>query len=610
MSYQRRGELIPLVALVVGCLSLSGAVLVARAHPPSGYEASIYGATPLAFWVGIGVAWVVSLAVAMGTADRALRWVATTLGGAGAVAVVGLPLVRGYHFHASSDSLSHLGWIRDLGVGRIAATEMLYPGVHSLSVMTSNATGLGYPRATMLVVVAFAAGFFLAVPATVWALTGSDLAAVVGAFSAFMLLPINLVVTQPVVHPISQASLFVAVTLYLVVRYVTSAGGDRRLSPTGLGVALALSSVGLVLYHPQAAMAFLVVLGTVSAVQFLARRRHDGGPVTGLRPVYAQTALLALAFLAWGTQQPAVTGTVDLAVRTTVAFVSGEALPVAGEVSQRGGSLSAIGSSLVEVYLKLMLVSTVYGLLGGLLFLGSATGGVRGLSEDVDGVVRVLGLGVAALSAFAVFHFLGSLSGLVYRYTSILMTVLTVLGAVALYRFTVGVSTGDSGTSGASGASGARTAALVLGLAVMLFLSVPTVFASPYVYQPSSHVTEQRLDGYGSAFEYAAPDTEFVGIRGGVHRNRHAVQGTTGNPWRGESLDPAEIDADLGTASPTDRYLVVTDADYEREVGVYRELRYTRADFRTIATRPGIDRVQSNGGFDLYYDRGDEEEAG
>ena len=605
------------LALAVGWLSLALAVASARADPATGYE-FIYRATPLPFWIGLAVAGSIAVAVAVGTTDRWLRWVATTLGGAGAVAVVGLPLIRGYFFLASADSLSHLGWIRDLGSGRITPFDMIYPGIHSVAVMTSHQTALGYPRATMLAVLAVVVGFFLAVPAAVWALTGSDRAAAVGAFSAFMVLPINLIVTQPVVHPITQASFFVAVLVYLLARYATSTPPESRFSPTSLGIVLGLASVALVLYHPQAGLAMLAMVGAVAVVQFLARRLFDDGPVTGLRPLYAPTLVLGTVFLVWSSQQPGIISQAEVAIDTVVAFVTGEPTPVAGDVSQRGASLSELGSGLHEIFLKLFLVGTAYVALAGLLFLRSVLGGVPGVADDTEGVVRVLVVGLFALAGTTAVQFLGTLSGLVYRYVAIGMAVVTVLGAISLYWYAARIPrvTRSRSVLGPrlrgpdTGRRPVGTAVLAAALVVMLSLSVPAVFASPYVYQPSTHVSEMEFGGYETAFDDAAPGTEFVGIRGGTHRYRHAVRGTTDNTWSDESLPPDAINESLATSSPEDRYLVVTETDQRREVDAYRQLRYSREHFRTIRTQPGIDRVQSNGEFELFYDRGESDEEG
>lgn len=599
MGTEQSGRRSTIALLAVGCLAVATAVLVARGAPASGYEPNIYGATPALFWVAIGVAWVVSAAVAIGTADPIRRAVATGIGGLGATAFVGLPLLRGYHFFGTADSLSHLGWVRDLGAGRIAATDLFYPGMHSVAVMTSDALGIGYPRATMLAVLALLIGFFLAVPAAVWTLTGDGRAAAVGAFSAFMLLPMNVVVTQPVLHPISQAALFVAVTVYLLARYLCSEAGDRRLSVTPVGVLLATATTALVLYHPQAAVAVLLLIGTGAGVQLVARRLFPDGPVAGLRPVYAQSLLLAAVFFGWSWGQTAFRNTLDLLVRTLLAAVSGRSPPVADTVTERGGSLAALGAGLPEIYLKLFLVSTVYVLLAGGLFLWSYLATDRRVTGDTDGVVRILGIGLVPLAVLTTAHFLGPLSRLVFRYVSVAMTVVTVLGAVAVYRVALRDGPREPGSSPYG------SAALVVVVLVLFGLSVPAVFASPYVYQPSSHVSEAQLAGYEASFDDAQPETEFVGIRWADWRYRHAVEGTAGNPWGGETLPPGAIDESLSTNATADRYVVVTRFDYEREVSVYRELRYTREHFGTVATQPGIDRVRSNGEFQLYYDRGE-----
>jgi hypothetical protein len=590
-----------LVALAAAALVVG--VGVARGRPPQGYEPSIYRATPAPFWAGVGLAWVVGLVVALSTRDRWARLAATGVGGLAATSVVGLPLVRGYRFNGSADSLTHLGWVRDLDAGRIAATELFYPAVHSTAVVVADTAGLTDERATMLVVLVVAVAYFLAVPAAVWALTGGERATVVGAFSAFALLPINVVVTEPVVHPITQASLFVAVVCYLVVRYLTAPAAVSR--PTPLGATLAVASVGLVLVHPQAALATVVVLGTAALAQTVARRAGDWPSGADddagrrLRSLHGQVLFLAVVFLLWAGRQEAFTSTVELAGETLAVLATGRSTTVAGEVSQRGGSLAAIGASLFEVYLKLFLAVTVYGLLS--VGLAVRAGRLARTDPATARVVRLLVAGLFALGAFAALHLLGPLSALVYRYASVGATVVTVVGAVALYRATAGARlTGPLRTL-------TGRLPLVVAVLAVLALSVPTVFASPYVYQPSTQVDDARLAGYEAAFEHAPDDARFYGVRWSAWRYRQAIEGTVGTPSIEGSLAPEQLNATLGTQTAADRYVVVTEFDYDREVVVYRELRYDRRDFETIATRPALDRVRANGGFVLYYDRADDD---
>jgi F-type H+-transporting ATPase subunit gamma len=67
------------------------------------------------------------------------------------------------------------------------------------------------------------------------------------------------------------------------------------------------------------------------------------------------------------------------------------------------------------------------------------------------------------------------------------------------WRRDAGDSDTDTGVTPSLGQAG-----LVVALAVVLVLSVPAVFPSPYVYQPSTHVTEQQLAGYEAAVSNAA----------------------------------------------------------------------------------------------------------
>jgi len=174
------------------------------------------------------------------------------------------------------------------------------------------------------------------------------------------------------------------------------------------------------------------------------------------------------------------------------------------------------------------------------------------------------------------------------------MVLVTVLGAIALYRLAGLLS------DRFSPAVGYPATTLFLGAA--LVLSMVVVFPSPYVYIGSGHVTDDRVSGYETLFSHQAPDTEIYGVREGPWRYRHATAGVTGTEtsryeerviW-GENLSRAR------TLTREDRYFLVTQADIERETGIYEGLRYSKSQFGSLSRQPGIHRVQTNGEVTVY----------
>lgn len=609
-------------AASVGFAALAAAVLVAHANPPAGYELSVYHGTPLGFWVGLGLALTVSVFAAMLARDGTVRRLALALGGCSVVAFAGLPLIRGYFLYGSGDSLTHLGWIREMATGHLGPLGLIYPGIHVLTVFASSLSGFGLERTTMVVVVAFVVVYLLFVPLTMRALTDSQLGRTIGVLSALLLLPINVFVTKLAVHSISQATFFFALVLFLFTRYVTT--DEAADGPTNVGVLLALSTVAVLLFHPQQAAVVLLLFGTVSAVQLVDRRRSEAGRTGAYRPMYAQTLFLAVVFVLWAAFHSDLAGQMSGILSTIVEFVLGTSDEAASEVAQRSSSLSAIGSGIDEIFLKLFLVSAVYSLLAGIVMLASVLPWFENADGDTGALQRYVSFGFMVLSPFAFLHFVGGMSKFYFRYHASMMLIVTVLGALGLARLAgyrrspSGDSSGrlgrlarlfpaGPGEGSARRVGDARRAAVAVALVAMLALSLATVFPSPFIYQTSVHVTEMQFAGYESAFAHQDSTVAMSGISMPHWRYRHAILGTTGRSW-GPTYTPRgtfdhNVTGYLRNHSRADgaHYLVVTTYDRRAEAEVYDGLRFTAADFRAIRAAPHVNLVQSNGEVRLYY---------
>src|SRR6056297_3433598 len=98
------------VLLAAGFFALTAGIVVAHRSPATGYELSIYAETPIEVWGLLGVVFSLSLSLALSTMARWVRRLALLLGGGGALAFVGMPVLRGYWFISGGDALTHLGW--------------------------------------------------------------------------------------------------------------------------------------------------------------------------------------------------------------------------------------------------------------------------------------------------------------------------------------------------------------------------------------------------------------------------------------------------------------------------------------------------------------------
>ncbi|MFC4549518.1 MULTISPECIES: hypothetical protein [Halorussus] len=578
-------------ALLVGFVSLAAAVLLAHGSPPEAYELSIYGATPVAFWVGAAVALLVTIAVSLAGTELP-RKLALLLGGTTMLAVASLPVIRSYYFFGAGDSLTHLGWAKDIAAGRLSVLGFLYPGTHTVAVFLADLTGMPIRRAMLVMVMAFTAVFLLFVPLATWAVTRDKRATTIAALAAFMFLPVNNISVFEMAHPTSQAILFLPLILYLVARYATDAGRDTLPFGTAEGVLLALTSVAIVLVHPQQAANVVLVFGALVVLQFVAR--WVGTAERDHRSLLLQTLFLVGVFAFWAPRHERASGASTALVNMLLHGAN-----VGSGIQARAVSLGAIGGSFWMLFAKLFLVSAIFCGLAALLVLESGLGRVG--DPDTSAFSRYYGLALVPLLGLFAAYLAVSYAQLHFRQLGFVMVLVTILGAMALSRFVGGLSKRTS----------SGTARTVLGVFVvaMLALSAPTIYQSPYMYQGTGHVTAAQMDGYSTAFEHT-DQKRLPGIRAPGERFADGIMGyqqsRAGKPSAPSLYSTsANVTGQNFTGSRVasyldGRYLAYTDATRQHEIQVYEGLRFPKYGFRSLDATPGVNRVQANRGFQLY----------
>ncbi|WP_137287232.1 hypothetical protein [Halorussus salinisoli] len=580
-------------ALIVGFVSLAAAVLVAHGSPPEAYELSIYAGTPLAFWVGASVALLVGVFLGLRT-EGVGRRLALVLAGLAMLAVASLPVLRSYYFFGAGDSLTHLAWAKDISAGKLSVLGFLYPGTHTITVLLSDATGMELHRAMLVMVMAFTAIFLLFVPLATWAITRDRTATTLAALSGLLFLPLNNVSVFEMPHPTSQAIMFFPLVLYLAARYLTRADRDGLFVGTPTGALLAVTSIAVVLVHPQQAANVLVVFGAILMLQLVAR--FVGSPTTDHRTFALQTIFLAGVFAIWAPRHERATGATSALVGM---LASG--FQLGAETTQRAGSVGSVGGSIEILFAKLFLVSLVFCALAGLLVVGGFLGRFDD-SRDVTAFARYLGFALVPLGGLFAAYFVVSYERLHFRQLGFVMVLVTILGAIALARGVDALSTRLS--------PGSARAVVGVAVVAMLVLSTLTIYQSPYMYQSSSHVSEAQITGYETAIENRGSGS-FVGIRADGERWTDGVLGYEESRERrlaagslyADETHPA-VDENF-TGSYVARhyggqYLAFTDRSRQQDVRVYDGFRFDRQGFRSLDAAPGLNRVQANGGFQLY----------
>lgn len=571
----RSGE--RLVASTAGILLALG-VGLARSEPATGYELSIYASTPVAAWACLAGSILLSV-VLLCTTDRC--WLGGGLASLGVLAWSAMPQIRGHHL-MGADSLVHYQHVQYL-VEQGTPQDWFYPVAHVVAAMVGRVTGVGPRVGLLLLVPTFLLLFFVTVPVLGRALFPTvprQPLVVTGFVLAVLLLPINWLGSNLRPHPATLALLASPLLFFLVYRYY------RDPSVRSV-VCLVVVFVALLFLHPLVALLLFAALVGVSAGGWVAslRTRVRNRPDPSAAPFSVPLAAL------FGVVVVTHVVSQEMFRHTLLATVERLASPATQDATtaDRAQSLRQIGGDPLLLALKIVGVNLLVTAVAAVTGVASFRRWLGGRASSTDYWVLAFSASVGPLLVGAVVFLAAGIS-LYFR-------IVGLLSIVGLVVATPGIASAVDGLARRIGPRGARGALAACAI-VLLALSLPVASPSPYIVQPSGHVTETQLSTVDLSAEYG-DGADVLSVRVNYPRLRQAA---TGNDVPSVSHQPADHfdDRALPDAYDAPRYLFVSDADYRIDVELYRGFRFDRGDYAYLESEPGIDRVVTTGGARLY----------
>lgn len=569
--------------------------LVLTVPPADGYEISMYAAYPWVFWVALLLAFLVSqllvLRAAVDPDGRTGYWrLGLGLAMLGNAVLVFMPYVRGYSYFERADVLTHLGYIRTIQETGTVAVDNIYPNIHQLVLTLSYATGLEPARVVnavsgILSLFAVVASFVL-------------LARVYGRRKALFTFPFVMVLLAGTASmnpsPYSQSRLILVFLLYVfALEQYTESLASR--------LVLAVSLVGLVLYHPLTTVFLLCTFLLYSLVVRLWDRDRTGGSAGDATLPGSATAnrLLAATYVSWYYNFYGI----FVRIETIYERVFG---PREGEttLNQYSSTVARTSPALVDVariallrYGYAAVVLSIAGL--HLLWVGWARfrGRVKAtIFESTFSAAFALfsGLAVVFLLFDIIVGFTRPLA--VAQYFAAL-----VAGALFFRLYT------------RSRHKSTVITVFVVVLAVLVVLSVFGLFKSPLTVGVNQQVTEAELDGAEWYFAHRNAEVPIQerGIR--LYRFEDALFGIQASTLSNDQTLPpdhfgyAENDT-FGRSFQRDHYFVSTRLArlyYPKVYPDYRQFwRFTDGDYARLSRDPSTSQVYTNGGFEMYLVNG------
>jgi len=586
--------------LTIGFFIICLGTIFAYSNSASEYEPSIFNGTPTAVLIFISFSLLVSVYCSFLGENKLNRNLGIVLAGITMVKFVTLPIIRGYYYLGEGDALTHLGYTRDINDGLILLHEFRYPAIHTIGSFLTDIADVGTTHALLIVVVTFVFTFFLFVPLCLRELTTDPRVVRIGIFSGFLLLQLNFLGVHMHVHPTSQAIMFAAVILYLFI-------ASYNRSNWRYFILFVIGSAMLVLLHPQQAANFVIFFGTMATAQVIHTIGEDLVNLPTGRSILPAAGGVTLLFWLWADSLPVFESALSGLISSLLV-----ATDTATEVADRGVSLAVLGGSLEEVFLKLFFVSLLYCIFAGIFmlvvfmkFIGvSKMHKLQKILMSQDTREQVLMVyfmfGFVSVSGLFIAYIVADITSQYFRHYGFMMVIVTIMGSIALGR-------GFNWLRNQFDQQNVQTM-LVVVIITFLLLTLPVLYPSPYIYQTSGHVPESQMVGYERSFEYGHDDITYDHVRSSASRYGTAINGPTEKSRSGYYREGVRrggvpdhfADRTLREYYDLPIYLGITEADRVRDGTVYQGFRFSHDDFAYLEREPGIDKIQSNGGFEKY----------
>ncbi|WP_148859396.1 hypothetical protein [Natronococcus pandeyae] len=584
------------VLLIIGFIAISIGIFLSYSTPASGYEPSIYTGTPLLFWIFSFVAMSISLFITFYNDNHNFRSSSILLGGLTMFSIVALPIIRGYHYIGENDALTHLGHTRDLNNNVVGIEEIRYPAVHILGSVFSDLTTSSLNHSLLIILAIFILIFFVFISLSIKHMSKNTLIINIGVYSSFLLLPINHLGVSMQIHPTSQAIMFSPVLIYLFIRNYN----DPRWE---LMILFSLVSAMFVILHPQQAANLIIFFTSIAIIQVLYQWSNSH---LYEYSVITLVGVLVLAFWLWANNLAAFESSISSFVVSIMADSES-----GSQISSRGASLAELGGSLEGVFVRMFFVSLIYCGVGAYIMMAVTTK-IFGLKQErlqfvltgSDSSERMLlfyfTIGLIAVSVLFFAYLAGDMRSQYMRHYGFIMVVVTIMGAISLGRTIIYLNTLYD--------RDLFRKVTVLTATAFLILTTLVLFPSPYMYQTTGHVTEGQMDGFERAFEYEDDSYSYDHVRMSASRFSHAINGRDSNDRTDYYIDGVRLggmpdhfsNQSLETYFDDRVYLTITRTDRVREPIIYNGFRFNHRDFEYLDDSPDINKVSSNGEFDLY----------
>ncbi len=595
MDLGRESSVKLLLGLGIALLSYAG-VVVAVTPPASGYEVSLYGAYPTAFWISIvltifiGQLLVLEDAIGSGRVGYWKHGYVLLVAASGILLF--LPMTRYQYVMGRADTLTFAGSIDYITLNHALQPDNYYPMLHLLTASLSYMTGIEPITLMQAIPPVFSLAFLLGTYCLVQYLFPNRR-------EFLVVLPFASLLFVGFEHlhftPYNMSFLLVP----LVVLYCLKSQERNALWPT---VAMLALVVAIVFYHP---LTGLLIVAIFAIAQGLSAFPQPIQFVSGRKPIPSVTiSLLVLTVLfSWYSRFDTVVLSAASVVIGRgpsefehVSTVADRVSPRLVDILQTGigtYGFEAIIGSVTLLFLSFLgyrhyrrgtPVDTYVAWLAGIFVVTFVLGAAAFFVDVIFEPIRFTRFGLLAGGILIGVGFLSLHRSLLDQRSKRVLR-------ISMYSF----------------------------LLILVFLSVFLLFPSPFTDTANLQVTDRELDGMEWVVdnENETMPTQDNGIL--QHRHIDYLSQGTEETWELRERDTAPPDhfgydnnATAGESYDEETALIVTELARVENPSLYpnypEHWRHTPADYQQLQADPTVDHVYTNGEFDTYVVRPTEEQ--
>lgn len=576
------------VLLILSCVFVSISNIVAFLNPANGLEMSVYNSTPLVVWAGIILCAIISFSLLAHQACRnCTSNISIYISGVlilllSRISLLYVPFIRGYYTWRG-DNLTHIGFLKDIFSNYHLSSYNYYPITHLLLAEISYVTNLSIETvvnySTALISAFYVVSIYLISTIIFEGKKGRILSVALAGIVLFDTYNVYLM-------PNGWSIFYMPFVFYA---YFKSFSNENI--RVGYRFLLVFLLVLYPFFHPLSSLMMIFMFCMLATIGYILNYKSEdlrkyikSVPSSGLLLEITILSIWILSFRRFHANFQNI----------FYSILKGGHFSALNQMTESLDKIDIHGFELLSLIFKMMgdeFIFLMFSFLAAFIIL-------KNFNKNLHFHIVLLGSCTFMFGGLYAAYLFNLIPGLENIGTSRLVSYLMLFTPIYV-AFTI-----------CSSQKKHRIISLFIILMVLLasFISILSLFPSPYITQPTSQVTFMTVSGVAWFSEYRNSEYSEITILTPTYRFADSILGFDASRDSFGSYDPipnhfnySQFDY-LGASYDEDKYALITKLDTVLYDTVWKPVgRFTKNDFERMKLDISINKLYTNGEFDIHY---------